>query len=238
MVHMNWWDRLNEALAEKGWSRTELSKRSKLPYTNVNKYLDGKIQQPRGDAMERLARAVDKPLLWIRDGIAIEQGNTVSVVPGRMTVAAVIGKVEAGTFREVDELDQTERQRFQVPPDERFPSARQLAFDVSGDSMNDLKPRPILDGDRILGVAYEDIAHEAVLRDGMVVVVERTRDGGHYREWSVKQLAIFADRTEFVPRSTNPKHKPIVVQRDMHADDGSQVQIVALVRRIINELPL
>ncbi len=234
---MTWWQRLEDARVEKGWSRKELSDHSGLPYTNINKYLDGKIQQPRGDVLDVLARTVGKSLLWLRDGIEVNEHNTVRALRGRMTVAAVVGKAEAGTFREVDDLDQSERMTLSVPPDERFPGARQLAFDVSGDSMNDLKPRPILDGDRVLAVAYEDIAHEAVLRDGMVVVVERTRDGGHYREWSVKQLAIFQDRTEFLPRSTNPKYKPIVVDRDMYADDGSQVQIIALVRRIINDLP-
>ena len=103
--------------------------------------------------------------------------------------------------------------------------------------MNNLRPRPILEGDRVVGVSYEDVAHEAVLRDGMVVIVERTRDGGHTREWSVKQVEIYQGRTEFHPRSTNARHKPIVVERDMFADDGTQVEIIALVRRVVNDLP-
>lgn len=104
--------------------------------------------------------------------------------------------------------------------------------------MNDLKPRPILDGDRIVGVAYEDIANEVPLRDGMTVVVQRSRDGGQFREWSVKQLVLLQGRTEFHPRSTNPRYKPIVVDRDLFADDGSQVEIICIVRRIINDLPI
>jgi transcriptional regulator with XRE-family HTH domain len=228
---MHWWDRLEEAREEKGWSRKELSKRSGLPYTNINKYLDGKIAQPRGDVMEILAKTVEKSVLWLRDGLTQDDEATVKPLPGRLAVASLVGRVEAGMFREIDDLDQSEPTLLNVPPDDRFPQARQLVFDVSGDSMNALKPRPILDGDRIVGVAYEDIAHEVVLRDGMVVVVERTRDAGHYREWSVKQLVLLQDRTEFHPRSTNPRYKPIVVDRDMHADDGLQVQIICLVRR-------
>ncbi len=149
----------------------------------------------------------------------------------------VIGRVEAGAFREVDDMDQSEPVFISLPADDRFPNARQVAFDVSGDSMNNLRPRPILEGDRVVGVSYEDVAHEAVLRDGMVVIVERTRDGGHTREWSVKQVEIYQGRTEFHPRSTNTRHKPIVVERDMFADDGTQVEIIALVRRIVNDLP-
>lgn len=76
------------------------------------------------------------------------------------------------------------------------------------------------------------------VRDGMVVVVERTRDGGHTREWSIKQVELYEDRIEFCPRSTNPKHKPIVVKRDALADEGVSVEIIGLVRRVINEFPL
>lgn len=237
MAHMEWWQRLEQAREELGWSKKKLARESGIPYANINKYLDGKILQPRGNVMEKLAEAVGKSILWIRDGLDVEEETTVRLAPGRMTVAAVIGRVEAGYFREVDEFDQSERELINVPPDPRFPHARQLVFDVSGESMNDLKPRAILDGDRIVGVAYEDVEHEAILRDGMIVVVERTRDGGHFREWSVKQLAILQDRTEFHPRSTNPRYKPIVVDRDLKADDGSQVQIICLVRRVMNDLP-
>lgn len=159
-------------------------------------------------------------------------------VTTNMIPVPVIGKTEAGSFREVDEFDQSEQVFMSLPPDDRFPGARQLAFDVEGDSMNALKPRPIFPGDRAVGVAYEDVAHEATLRDGMIVVVERSRDGGHTREWSIKQVEIYADRTEFHPRSTNAKHKPIVIARDMHADDGTTVEIIMLVRRVVNDLPL
>ena len=87
-----------------------------------------------------------------------------------------------------------------------------------------------------MAVSFEDIANEVVLRDGMVVVVERSKDGGMTREWSVKQLEIYQDRTEFHPRSTNPRHKPIIINRDYSADDGTQVEIIGLARRIINDL--
>lgn len=154
-----------------------------------------------------------------------------------MTAGLVAGRVEAGTFREVDEFDQSERETVAIPRDEKFPNARQLLFDCSGDSMNDLKPRPILDGDRLVCIDYSDVEHMVELKSGMVVVVQRERDGGHFREWSVKQIELYPDRTEFHPRSTNPKHKPIVIQRDHEADDGVTVQVIGLVRRVMNEMP-
>jgi hypothetical protein len=79
-------------------------------------------------------------------------------------------------------------------------------FDVVGDSMNALKPRPICwrpsDRDRVRVTSWA-----SALRNGMVVVVEQTQQGGHLRERSVKQLEIFEDRYEFHPRSTNRKHE-------------------------------
>ncbi len=170
-------------------------------------------------------------------GLSVGAGSELRLSSKDMVAVPVIGKTEAGSFREVDEMDQSEQTFISLPRDDRFPNARQVIFDVEGDSMNDLKPFPIYPGSRAVCVSYEDIAHEATLRDGMVVIVERTKDGGHTREWSIKQVEIYQDRTEFHPRSTNPKHKPIIITRDMHADDGTVVEIIALLRRIVNDFP-
>ena len=164
--------------------------------------------------------------------------NELSANKDKMVETLVAGTVEAGSFREVDEFDQSEPEIITVPADRRFPKARMLAFDVAGDSMNNLKPRPILDGDRAICVAYEDVAHSLPLRDGMAVVVQRTRDGGHTREWSIKQIEIYDDRIEFHPRSLNPRYKPIVVKKDAFADDGVEVEIIGIVRRVVNDFPL
>lgn len=235
MLAMAWSDKLNERLEELGWSGMDLSRETGIPYANINKYILGKIEQPRGDALSKIAKAIGRPVPWLRGEAPIE--SDVSKFEKRLVPVPVVGTVEAGTFREVYDMDQSEPVMLSLPADDRFPNARLVAFDVSGDSMNDLKPRAILAGDRVVGVSYEDISHEAILRDQMIVIVERTRDGGHTREWSVKQLEIYADRTEFHPRSTNPKHKPIIVKRDLEADEGVSVEIVALVRRIVNDLP-
>lgn len=151
--------------------------------------------------------------------------------------ARKVGTVAAGLFRVVDEFDQSEPDEISVPRDEHFPHARQMTFEVEGDSMDALRPRPILPGDTIVCTAYEDVAGKLLLRDGMVVVVERSRDAGMMREWSVKQIEIYEDRTEFHPRSTNPKHKPIVVHRQFDADDGVKVEVIGIVRMVLNTMP-
>lgn len=152
--------------------------------------------------------------------------------------ALVAGVASASLFREVGEFDQSEPTMMYVPADADFPGARVLLFDVAGDSMDDLKPRPIFDGDRLQCLAYEDIAHLIPLRNGMIVIAQRTKDSGHLREWSVKQLEVRDDTVIFHPRSTNPRHKPIVVDRDAFQDGGTEVEIIAVVRSIVTSVRL
>ncbi|MCO4316314.1 XRE family transcriptional regulator [Phyllobacterium sp. 21LDTY02-6] len=215
---------IKQGLAQPGKTQSGLAKHLGIAHPQITQLLQGKrslkVSEP-----PKIAEYLELP----------DPFSEIRPATSRLVPIPVIGKTEAGSFREVDDMDQSEPVFLSLPPDERFPGARQVAFDVEGDSMNALRPRPILPGDRAVCVAYEDVAHDATLRDGMVVVVERTRDGGHTREWSIKQVEIYADRTEFHPRSNNPKHKPIVVKRDMHADEGTVVEIIGLVRRVVND---
>ncbi|KFC62748.1 Helix-turn-helix protein [Devosia sp. LC5] len=151
--------------------------------------------------------------------------------------AIVVATVEAGAWREVDEFDQSSPEWVAVPPDDKYPDATQDVYNVAGDSMNALQPHPITPGSRVVAVRYDEIASRSPLRDGLVVVVQRSRNGGQERELTVKQVAWFDDRIEFQPRSTNPKHKPIVVEHDTWEDNGVEVAIVGLVRDIIHRLP-
>jgi len=236
-------DRLRRARAAAGYETPtdaanafprDINKNTLISHENGNRAISKKAAEKYGELFGVSAG-------WILFNTIDDAGATtpseVSLSRVGMTAALLAGRVEAGTFREVDEFDQSERVEVALPRDELFPNARQLLFDCSGDSMNDLKPRPILQGDRLVCLAYDDVEHLLELKSGMVVVVERTRDSGHFREWSVKQLELYPDRAEFHPRSTNPKHKPIVIRQDHEADDGVTVKVIALVRRVMNEMP-
>lgn len=150
--------------------------------------------------------------------------------------AIYAGFVEAGTFREVDEDTQVTPPRVSAIRDEDYPFAQMLVFDVRGDSMNALSPVPITEQTRLTGLDFESLNGRVVPYPGMIVVVERTRDGGLLRELSVKQLEIFEDRWEYHPRSTNDRHKPIIVAHDTDPDDGTHVRILAWVRQITHRV--
>ncbi|GLK69211.1 XRE family transcriptional regulator [Hansschlegelia plantiphila] len=187
---------------------------------------------------ERLAPYLKRTAQELMFDDGSTEASTASFVASDLVPTPVVGVTEAGAFREQSEFVEFERVTIYEPRDAKFPHARQVAFDVEGDSMNDLKPRPIMSGDRVIGIDFDDLDNRVPIRDGMVVVVEQVRDGGHLREWSVKQVELYDDRIEFHPRSTNPRHKPIVVPRDPKADDGRMVRVMSLVRRITNEVPL
>jgi transcriptional regulator with XRE-family HTH domain len=233
---------LKAGLKRAGKSQSELARAMGLDPSIVNKIVNGKRTLKAPEIPIVAAFLGERPpALGPAQADNDGPSDTSEIFPVTslgLVEAPVIGTVEAGSFREVYAMDDLEPEMVVVPPDPRFPNARLLVFHVAGDSMNDLRPRPILPGDRIVTVAYEDVAHEVPLRDGMTVVVQRTRDGGHMREWSVKQLELYDDHVEFCPRSTNPRHRPIRVPRDAFADGGTEVEIIAVVRQVMNTIPL
>jgi repressor LexA len=81
----HWSKRLWRALEWKGWSQRELAKRANIDEQKVYKYLQGKVEQPRGDTMLRLADALGVTESWLR----FESGSAVVRIP-------VVGRVAAG----------------------------------------------------------------------------------------------------------------------------------------------
>lgn len=213
-------------------SQADLGKLVKLSQAAIDKIESGKTQKSR--FLPEILAA-----LGMGRSPAMALASELKPASSDLIPIKVVGKLKAGEFIAVEDLgDWDEPETILDIVDSRFPNARHMAFEVEGDSMNALKPRPILPGDRLSAISYEDVSSQLPLRDGMIVAVERTRHGGLEREWSVKQLEIYEDRVEFHPRSTNPRHKPIVVPRDNKADDGVKVEIIAIIRRAITEFNL
>ncbi|WP_128562100.1 hypothetical protein [Methylobacterium crusticola] len=244
--------RLQQRIAHVGLSEAGLAEQAKQPdaVSRLRRSLVTDGDRPHLDIA--LLNALAKPLAttatWLITGIGANRpGIAAAVLPtapaeapedevvlsaSRVVEAMYGGVVEAGTFREVDEFSDVAPPRVSALADEEYPYARMLVFDVRGDSMDALKPQPIIGGSRLSGLDFESLRGRAALYTGMVVVIERMRDGGHLRELSVKQLELYQDRYEFHPRSSNTKHKPIIVPHDRDPDDGQEVRLLAWVREI------
>jgi SOS-response transcriptional repressor LexA len=148
-------------------------------------------------------------------------------IAGREVVLyPVLGAVEAGSFREADLLAQVEPYDIPGPQNPNYPNATPMAWIAHGDSMNNEK---IFDGSILFGVDFQQTG--GVPKNGDIVVVEQNRGG--LIERSVKAVAIFPDRTEFQPRSTNPIHKAIVYKNGNHDEDVT-VRILTVVHGMYN----
>jgi len=94
----------------------------------------GRSSFPRGKNLEGLRALLDVPVEWLTN--PEDYGDAPVELSRRSPDAAmpvvVAGKVAAGVFREVDDSDQSDRRRLLESPDERFPNARRMAFDVEG----------------------------------------------------------------------------------------------------------
>jgi transcriptional regulator with XRE-family HTH domain len=259
-------DRIQQRLKATGKSERGAAEEAGLSAAAIRNLREGKSQSPRLETIRKLAPVLDSTPEWLAFGIeglgafgerglevrptiepdADEGATSIGTVAPRgraLIPARYAGRVEAGSFRPTEDFDpDPDRDVLWEPQDRDFPDMPLFFVDVEGDSMNALKPRAILPGDQVIVIEFEGLRGRVALRDGMVVVVEQTLDGGHHSERSVKQIELYEDRIEFCPRSTNPKHKPIVVPRTVFADpseeDGRQVRILSLVRRISNEVPL
>ena len=246
--------RIDERLEILALSQDKASSLAKKPDSirNMRRALEeGRPMDVKIGTLNALAPVLETTAVWLFAGPGSGLANAeqpagaasdiVTESPKRRFIRPLYGGVvEAGSFREVNDFEDPDRIIPDAEEDPRFPGVPIISFDVAGDSMNALQPTPILPGQRVIGIDFEGLGNRVPLRDGMVVIVEQSLNGGHLRERSVKQLEMHRDRTEFCPRSTNPKHKPIVVPFDtvdQGDEDGREVKVLAIVRQVISDLP-
>lgn len=205
-------------------SLEKLSAMVGLSISQVQRFETGD-REPKKTDLENLAKALGctvPELLEIEPPIA-------SPVFGSLVPVPIAGRTAAGVFREVVEFDDAEPEYVFEPEDEDFPKARRFALTVEGDSMNAADP-PMPDGCRVICVDFEQTGQP--LTDGLIVVLQRTREGGHLREWSVKEVELHDDEVWFCPRSTNKKHRPIKVPFAPEASEWNSLEIMGLVRDV------
>jgi phage repressor protein C with HTH and peptisase S24 domain len=193
----HWGERLKAAAEELGWSAAELSRRSGVPVENIKKYLQGSVDNPRGNVIAKLATALDRPEVWLSHGEAPPPSNvrggpiSVPAVNPR-SVVEVLGVArggENGWF----ELNGQVIDRVPLPPG--ISSADLIfALYISGDSM---WPR-YEDGDLVY------IHRDRPAVNGVDVVVElRSENDGEAGRCFIKRL-VKRTATHLVLRQHNP----------------------------------
>lgn len=184
---MSWNQRLNEVFTQTGWSKAELSRRSGVPYDNVNKYLAGRVEKPRGNTLPLLARALNVDPLWLEHGVE----------PELMDVP-VLSMVSASNLRDQPGVTQADIDRWIRVAD--LPRGDWVALAVEGDSMNLIAP----DGSIILVNRADD-----VLIDGRYYIFSVSHGAATFKRYRRNP-----DRLQ--PYSTNPDHPSIPVDGDLY----------------------
>ncbi|MFE1598217.1 helix-turn-helix domain-containing protein [Methylobacterium sp. ID0610] len=209
---------------QKNLSQEALANAVGLSVSQISRFESGK-REPRLVDLEKMAEVL---------GVAVQEILHPDTKPSNLIQVGllpvpIIGRTAAGVFREVVEFDDAEPEYIFEPEDEEFPKARRFALLVEGDSMNAADP-PMPDGARVVCVDFGSTGQP--FQDGMIVVIERTREGGHLREWSVKEIELHDDEVWFCPRSTNSRHKPIKILNDPSDKGWSSLEVIGLVRDV------
>lgn len=98
----DWGKRLAEAAERKGWGPRELHDRTGIHIESLKKYLRGAVEQPRGKTLEKLADALDVPLVWLRDGFEVKGAPKIKAVQHFTPVTEVDVRASAGAGAVID----------------------------------------------------------------------------------------------------------------------------------------
>lgn len=101
---------------------------------------------------------------------------------------------------------------------------------LKGPSINEIVP------DGALLQVVDAIAMRYVPRHNDLVIVERTRDGGHERERTAKQVYLKPGTIELWPRSSDERYRSPILLNDHPEDDTVTVAIVGYIARAIIEI--
>jgi len=221
---MSWVNRLNAKFNATGWSKAKLADKSGVPYDSVLKYLAGKVDQPRGDTLDRIAAALGTTALWLEHGLDDTSLTTMDKKAGRIDPIAVIGFVKGGIWQDVREGGPAD---MFVPSIGGYPVSFQKAYIVDGESLNKIARH----GDVLICL---DLINSGVsILENDLVIVEMTKHDGEFVDRSAKRVRKTKNGYELWPESDHPDHQePIVLQE---AEDGIEYVISSKVLWIIRK---
>jgi transcriptional regulator with XRE-family HTH domain len=140
---------------------------------------------------------------------------------------AVVGKVSANTWLDVDEMDFDQDDVEFVPSISGYPISAQFALRIDGKCLN-----KVADHNDIL-ICVKSLADGVEIRENDLVIVERRRFGGQMVERTAKRLRITSRGQELWPESTDPAHQEPIVLYDKPG--GVDIDIIGKVLWILRK---
>lgn len=223
-------ERLKTLRDAKGLSQAQLAGMVGAKQQSIDQIERGEVRRPR--TLPEIARALETSTDYLT---GLTDHPTAGDVKGPVEVdlpktrIGFGGKVGAGGFLAVDEYFQQDEQP--VPqgifPDPAYAKLHQYAWLVEGDSMDEAG---IPNGTWVVAADYIDFRDQVrELDNGDVVIVERSRYQDSERERTIKEVQFARSAMRLVPRSSNPRHREIVIPLDREAEDDVEVRVLAVV---------
>jgi SOS-response transcriptional repressor LexA len=142
----------------------------------------------------------------------------------------ISGEVAAGHWLESDLFEQEKSEMSNVSGgDARYLANTQYLLRVKGESLN----RIAQDGDLILCLDYAQAGID--LKSSDLVVIERSRDGGHTLERTAKRVVKHNGDIELRPESDDPRFQDPVIYNE-HSEEASEVRVIAKILKVIREI--
>lgn len=201
-------NRIRHLREAKGLTLAQLADRIGTSHATVQRLESGKMKLTQ-DWATKIGSALAVPISEIFG----------EIVPATSPGLSVLGKVQAGIWRETEVADEPKYSPLPIGPDPRYSPDIQFALLVQGESMN----RVVRDGAYIVCVSWAELGRAP--RDNDLVVVERRRDG--LIETTVKRIKIDNKKVLLLPDSDDPRWQtPLALEGGMENDE---IAITALV---------
>lgn len=191
-------------------------------------HLRGGTKSPGLDIFVKLARVLEVSPSWLAWGAG--DRAPAGARPARPASLPFMGEVAAGQWLDQEtHCDVPSIKAAAIAPNPRWPADAQFVVSVRGTSIDAIVP----DGAFLACVRTLPIRYQA--QDGDLVIVERRRYGGSEIERTAKRFRWRGDVYELWPQSTDPSHRPIVID-PTQPDEATEVEIVGLVDRCFHTI--
>jgi repressor LexA len=226
--------RLQAAIDDARMSPSRASQLAGFSEDLLRNLFRGKTKTLNMEAVVNLAQVLGVSVEWLATGNASESEH-LRRSPNHLKVvnvdrrARVMGRVEAGVWREALEFDTDAQYDVPIVNDVMIDGIPLAGLEVSGTSFNKVYPS----GTIVLVASLMDLGRDAF--DGEVCVVHRRNRNGLY-EATLKQLEVMDDGARYLwPCSTDPRYQePIALEPNGEDDD---IAITAVVVRSIHTSP-
>lgn len=213
-------DRLRQAREEAGFkSRRQAAERLGIGYTTLSAHESGQ-NSISADAAQTYAKAFNVSPSWLIFGDEADVPRSyVDAVP-EIRFAPVVGWVQAGVWQEPHDSDEEFTQYRPIKPHPRYPNSPYVVLEVRGDSFNNRAP----EGSWVVVLPWAETGLMTPLH-GQVIIAEQSdmpvdtdgSDVGGAVQRTLKRVQINGQDVLLEPDSTNPKHKPVRLDKQTRA---------------------